>query len=139
MGGLIGLVAPEKNGLMHKMRADYTYNKNNNGIARILIKTATESHVFSCILHITGVNGKISTINLIAAKWNMTRVYASLICGEKSGSVSLSYKIESNNNINVYVISNAYLRIDINPLIKSVSSSIEDIESVPDDVIPLSF
>ena len=139
VGGLIGIATPEKEGLMNKMRADYTYNKKDNEKARILIKTTVASHVFSCILHLTGVDGKISTVNLIATKWNMTRVYASLICGEKPGSVSLLYKIEANSNISVYVITNAYLRIDISPLIKGISSLIEYADSVPEDAIPLSF
>lgn len=139
VGGLIGIATPEKEGLMNMMRADYTYNKKDNEKARILIKTTVASNVFSCILHLTGVDGKMSTVNLIAAKWNMTRVYASLICGEKTVSVSLLYKIEANSNISVYVITNAYLRIDISPLIKGVSSLIEYADSVPEDAIPLSF
>lgn len=139
MGGLIGIATPEKEGLMNMMRADYTYNKKDNEKARILIKTTVASNVFSCILHLTGVDGKMSTVNLIAAKWNMTRVYASLICGEKTVSESLLYKIEANSNISVYVITNAYLRIDISPLIKGVSSLIEYADSVPEDAIPLSF
>lgn len=139
MGGLIGIATPKKDGLMDRMRADYTYDKKDNEKARILIKTTVAGNVFSCILHLTGVDGKTSTVNLIATKWNMTRVYASLICGEMPYSVSLLYKIEANSNISVYVITNAYIRINITPLIKGISSLIEYADSVPEDAIPLSF
>lgn len=139
VGGLIGIANPEKEGLMHRQRSDYSYNKKDNGKAKITIKTTAVNHVFSCILHFIGVDGKMSTVNLLAVKWNITRVYASQLCGEKPGAVSLLYKIESNSNISVYVTTNAYLRIDISPLIKGVPSEIEDVDTVPDDAVPLSF
>lgn len=139
VGGLIGTATPSKDGLMHKQRSDYTYNKKDYVKAKITIKTTSASQAFSCILHFIGVDAKMSAVNLLAVKWNITRVYASQLCGENPGAVSLLYKIESNSNISVYVITNSYLRIDISPLIKGVSSEIEDIDTVPDDAVPLSF
>ena len=139
VGGLIGTATSEKNGLMSKSMAGYTYFKNVNNYAKMSINTIATGQNFSCMVIFTDVNGVIFTVNLNAAIWNSNKVYASLICGLNGSGVSMSYKIESNKNISVYINSSAYLKIDVSPLIEGVSSTIEYVDSIPSDTIQLSL
>lgn len=138
MGGLIGVATSDKNGLCKKENAPYYYPKNDNTFARALIYTTGGGQIFVGVLTCFSTNGKSFTILLNAGVWNETKVYAKIINGDKFSNLELLYRNEDNYNISIYIKYTGFIRIDMLSF-SYIGSSIQSIDSIPEDATSLSF
>lgn len=135
MGGLIGLVDTNKDGLMSKDESVKTFRKGVSRKASLFINTSYAGQVFFGLLNLSGVDGNTATIIIAVNKWNETKVFTSKLNGTIPGSMKLSYKIESSGGINIYVNTNDYILIILKPITPTVTASISEVASVPSDAI----
>lgn len=138
VGGLIGIVTPEKNGLKPAFEATVVFQKANNTKACILVNTNHAGETFTALLGISGVSGYTATIIITVNKWNSTMLFAKTLVGTIPDGAKLSYKIDTSGNVNIYINSTAYLLITLKP-ISTINASIDTVSAIPDGTISISL
>lgn len=137
-GGLIGTVTPEKNGLKPAFEATVVFRKENNTKACILVNTNYAGETFTALLGISGVGGYTATIIITVNKWNSTMLFAKTLVGTIPDGAKLSYKIDTNGKVNIYIDSKAYFLITLKPISK-INASINTVSAIPDGTISINL
>lgn len=138
VGGLIGTVTPEKNGLKPAFEAIVVFRKDNNTKACILVNTNYAGEIFTALLGISGVSGYTATIIITVNKWNSTMLFAKTLVGTIPDGAKLSYKIDTNGKVNIYIDSKAYFLITLKP-ISTINASINTVSAIPDGTISINL
>lgn len=138
VGGLIGTVTPEKNGLKPAFEATVVFRKENYTKACILVNTNYAGEIFTALLGISGVAGYTATIIITVNKWNSTMLFAKTLVGTIPEGAKLSYKIDTNGKVNIYIDSNAYFLITLKP-ISTINASINTVSAIPDGTISINL
>ena len=138
VGGLIGIVTPKKNGLKPAFEATVVFQKENNTKACILVNTNNAGETFTAFLGISGVSGYTATIIITVNKWNSTMLFAKTLVGTIPDGAKLSYKIDTNGKVNIYIDSKAYFHITLKA-ISTINASINTVSAIPDGTISINL
>lgn len=138
MGELIGVVTPEKNGLMPAGRAFRSISKDNQLSCCLKIGIRNAGETFFGQLSVTEVGGNTAVILIAAIVWNDTKVYCKLVNGVKGNIRSLSY-FKEENFISLYINNPAYAKIEFAPFSVNYNSSVEVISSIPTNAVNIEF
>ena len=137
MSGLLGDATYDKSGLMPANFRTRTYRKGNGEKTNLTIKTNYVGSTFNAILTLHGVEGESCAIFISANRWNQTKLCCKVICGSIFSNTKLSYAIDSNNYVNVYIESDAYLLIQLQSFSDYLQAVFSKTEEVPGTSITL--